>query len=112
MPIVRLVGGPKTTDILVSIERVPLVLADVRSALPRLTKELRTKWGVESFTIESRQPRLRNPADPSQIVVQGVYVCLVIRLLGPTVDVAGKELSKHVRRWLKKFDRTKKRTKS
>ena len=68
-PIVRLVsGGEKYEEVFISIERTPVVMADVRRILPQLKKELRKKWPVENVQIESRIPFRRNPYDPSQIV--------------------------------------------
>jgi hypothetical protein len=100
-----------TKKVFVSLERTPLVLVDVRNALPQLKKDLGKKWQVESVTIELHKPRIKNPTDPTEFIVRGACVGLVVSLLQPSVDVAGKELAKHVRRWLNQFNKTKKKTK-
>ena len=98
---VKVWGESPTTEVFISIERIPLVLADLRKALPELEKELCEKWPVESVNIEIRNPRLKNPTDTAHLIVVGGTVGLAIRFLGPSVDVAGKELAARVHRWLK-----------
>jgi len=113
MPIVRVVGGePPTKEVFVSVENVPLVLADVRRALPKLKRELSRKYRVESVKLSSRVPRLRNPIEPSQIIVPAC-VGIVVYVLGPAAkaastkvgDAIGDEIVKYVRRWLKGFSK-------
>jgi hypothetical protein len=84
-------------------------LPAVRKALPGLKQELGDKWQIESVSIKAGKARLKNPSDIHQTIVQAGVYFLVIRLLGPSLDVVGKDISKHVHRWLKKFDKTKKK---
>jgi hypothetical protein len=108
MPVTKW-GEPPTNEVFVSVEQTPPGLADIQKALPEFKKELREKWQIESVTIETRKLRLKNPIDSSQGIVHAGGVYIVIRLLRPSVDIIGKEISKHVRRWLKRFDKTKKK---
>jgi hypothetical protein len=104
---VRIWGGSPAKEVFISIERTPLVLADLRKALPKLQRELAKKWPVESVSIQLQKSRIKNPTYPSQLIIRGTCVGLAIRLLGPSVDVAGKELSKYVKRWIKTGGKTK-----
>ncbi len=107
--IVRLVsGGELCEEVFISLERTPVAMADVRSTLPQLMKELRKKWPVEHIQIENRIPRLRNPYDPSQ-VVEAACVGLLVSFTLPAVRAAsrkvgeaiGDEIAKRVRRWFR-----------
>lgn len=108
-PIVRLVsGGEPREDVFISLERSPVVIAEVRRALPQLKKELRKKWPVEGIQIETRLPRLKNPCDLSE-VLETACVGLLVSFVLPGVRAASKkvgeaigdEISKHVRRWIR-----------
>jgi hypothetical protein len=108
-PIVRLVGGGEPCEeVFISLERTLIAMADVRSTLPQLQKELRRKWPVEHVRIETRIPRLRNPYDPSQ-VLEAACVGLVVSFTLPAVRAAsrkvgeaiGDEIAKYVRRWIR-----------
>lgn len=117
MPTILLVGGrePKA-NVDISLERTPLVLAELRKALPALKRDLRKRWPVLSVGIENRIPRRRNPINPSAVVTTACIV-LAVRFgyevssesgkeIGKTI---GKEVSKYLRQWLKSFaKRTKK----
>jgi hypothetical protein len=114
-PIVRLVsGGEPREEVFVSLERTPVVIAEVRRTLPQLEKDLRKKWPVESVRIESRLPRLRNPCDLSQ-VLDTACVGLLVSFVLPGVRAASKkvgeaigdEISKHVRRWIRAIGKSK-----
>ena len=117
MPTVLLVGRQKESDreVSVSLERTPLVLADVRNALPQLKKQLSKKWSVVWIDIGIERPRLRNPHDPTQIVKAARVVLTTAFSLGVAGastefgKIAAKEISKHVRRWIKNFGKQKKR---
>jgi hypothetical protein len=108
-PIVRLAnGGDLYETLFVSLERTPVVLADVRRALPQLKKELRKKWPVEYVEIENRIPRRKNPYSPTEIVT-GACIGLVVtfsvaiaKAAGTTIGkTLGDEISAHVRRWIR-----------
>jgi hypothetical protein len=115
MPTILLVDEQETThDVDISLERTPLVLAELRKALPALTKDLRKRWPVLSVSIENRFPRRRNPIDPSE-VVKTACIVLAVRFgyevggeagkkVGKTV---GTEVSKYLRQWLKSFTKRK-----
>jgi hypothetical protein len=113
VPIVRVVGGgPPIKEVFVSVEDMPLVLGDVRRALPKLKRELSRKYRVERVELSSRVPRLRNPIEPSQIIVPAC-VGIVVYVIGPAAkaastkvgDAIGDEIVKYVRRWLKRFSK-------
>jgi len=111
--IVRLVGGgPPTKEVFVSVERIPVLLADVRMAIPKLKKELAKKWNVEDVAIEARRPRRKNPYDPKQIIELACVGIVARYVVGPVLktgvaDPVGAKLKKYVTRWLKKFDKSK-----
>jgi hypothetical protein len=108
-PIVQLVnGGDPYETLFVSLERTPVVLADLRWALPQLKKELRKKWPVEFVEIENQIPRRKNPYSPSEIVT-GACIGLVVtfgvavaKAAGATIgETLGDEISAHVRLWIR-----------
>jgi ribosomal protein S19 len=108
MAIVRVVGGgAPTKEIFVSVEDMSLVLADVRRALPKLKRELSRKYRVEGVELSSRIPRLRNPIEPSQIIVPAC-VGIIVHVVTKAGDAIGVKISKHVGRWLKEFSKTRK----
>lgn len=108
MPIVRVVGGrPPTKEVFVSVEDMPLVLVDVRRALPKLKRELSREYRVESVELSSRVPRRRNPIEPSQIIVPAC-VGIIVHVVTKAGDAIGVKISKHVGRWLKEFSKTRK----
>lgn len=111
MPTILLVGPQKPTgDVEISLERTPLVLAELRKALPALKRDLRKRWPVLYVGIENRIPRRRNPIDPSE-VVRTASIVLAVKFSYEVVGEAGKEIgktigkdvSKYLRRWLKSF---------
>jgi hypothetical protein len=118
-PTIRLVsGGPEgePEEVFVSIEHIPVVLADLRRSLPSLQKELKKKWPVEHVGLHERRPFRNNPYDPSQIVVPAA-VGLVItftyaaaKAAGAKIgDGVGKEIAELVHRWLRGKPKAKRR---
>jgi hypothetical protein len=99
-------GGQKRHEVFVSLEKMPLVLGDVRKALPQLKADLQRQWPVEYVDVENRLPRRKNPFDPSE-VVKAACVGLVMGLgtgIGTEITKPlGAELGKYVRRWIKRF---------
>jgi hypothetical protein len=102
----------KYSEVFVSLERTPVLLADVRGNLPQLKAELCKKWQVENLRIENRIPRLRNPYHPSQIV-EAACIGLLISFTLPGVkavskkvgEAVGDEIAKRVRLWIRSIDR-------
>lgn len=116
MVTVRLVGGdPPYEEIFVSVERTPLVLAEVRGALPGLKKELARKLGAMHVAIEVRGGRRRNPVYLWQAATAagvGAVGIAVRYIVGPALksgiaDPVGAEIRRHVTRWLKRFRKSK-----
>jgi hypothetical protein len=111
--IVRLVGnGPPTKEIFVSIERIPVLLADVRRSLPKLKKELGKHWKVDEVRIEARTPRRKNPYDAKHVVELACVGIVVYYVIGPVLktgvaDPVGAALREHALRWLKRFAKSK-----
>jgi len=116
-PIVQVVGPAPTAEIFVSVERMRLVLADVRRELPKLKNDLSRKWPVRSVSpkleileekslqpIRTRRARLRRH--------RGVLRHQASRQIGQhqigerVGDAIGEELAAHVRRWLKTINKT------
>jgi len=102
-------------------ERPPLVLAEVRKALPQLESELQTKWpSVGSVDIEQRRLRLRNPFHGvvTPEMLEAIGIVLAIRFVESASDAAAKEFGKgvarevgrYVRRWLRQFSYGKAKT--
>jgi hypothetical protein len=120
-PIVRIVGPAPTAEVFVSVERMPLVLADVRRKLPKLKSDLSKQWPVESVSIEARNSQRRNPYSPSELVVPACVGIVVYYVIKPAVksasmrigervgDAIGKELASYVRRWLKSINKPRKK---
>jgi hypothetical protein len=117
MPTVRLVTGREPEgEVFVSLEQTPLVLGELRKALPQLRAELQKKWPVLYVDIENQLPARRNSYDPSELV-KAACIVLAIRFTWSAVDGAGKklgevvvdELSKYARRWIKNFGKPKHR---
>jgi hypothetical protein len=111
MPTIRVVGGgPPTKEVFVSVEKMPLALADVRKALPALRKELSREFRVEDIEIQSRVRGIKNPCNPKQVVELACVGIAVHYVIGPALkagvaDPVGSALKKGVRRWLKRFDK-------
>jgi hypothetical protein len=108
MAIVRIIADSETPNIFISLEDVPVVLSDVRRALPELTKELRKKWPVDNVHIEERRPRLKNPIEVTQLIQAAAIGLVVVFGTNFTKAVAtklgdgiGEEITPHVIRWLK-----------
>jgi hypothetical protein len=120
-PIVRVVGPEPTAEIFVSVERMPLVLAELRRKLPKLKTDLLRKWPVESVSLEARNSRRRNPYNPSELVVPACVGIVVYYVIKPAVksastrigekvgDAIGEELAAYVRRWLKSINITRRK---
>jgi hypothetical protein len=118
MPTVFFSGRQKQSEraVSVSLERAPVVLADVRKALPQLKKELSKHWRVQWVDIENQIPRVKNPHDPTNIIKAACIVLTVkfgLEAVGSAGkefgNIAAKEISKHVRLWLKRFAKQKTR---
>ena len=114
-PMVRVVtcDDPYEKEVFISLERTPIVLAEVRKALPKLRTGLGKKWRVRYVVIEARTPRRENPYNPKQILELAGVGILVRYVVGPVLktgvaDPVGAGLKKHVIRWLKRFDNSKK----
>ena len=129
MPYVRVLPMGKTRievgeeDPFISLEETPVVLADVRSALPRLRKTLMTRWpSINAVEIENRRiTRRRNPHDPTQVVrdaALGIAIYIWSRparifldevargagkKAGPEVGRQAVAAMKYVERWLKRM---------
>jgi hypothetical protein len=118
MPTVRLIGGGEPDgEVFISLEHAPVVLADIRAALPRLKKDLSARsWPIDSVVIENRLPRRRNPVDPTQITRLGEVACvgILIRFFHTAAqavakkigDAAGEEISEYVRNWIRQVAQT------
>jgi len=107
-------------DPFISLEETPIVLADLRTALPRLRKALMIRWPViNAVEIENRRiTRRRNPYDPTQIysdAVLGIAIYIFSRparifldevargagkKVGPAVGEEIVAIIKYVRRWI------------
>ena len=111
MAIVQLVGRIPTKEAFVSVEQVPLVLADVRKALPELKRELAKKYRIEAVELTARQPRLPNPMSRRKVIITAAVGILVTYVVGPAAKAAsekvgeaiGDAIVKFVRGWLKQF---------
>jgi hypothetical protein len=110
-------------DPFISLEETPVVLADVRTALPRLRKTLMTRWpSINAVEIENRRiTRRRNPHDPTQVfrdAVFGIAIYLWSRparifldevareagkKVGPEVGRQAVAAMKYVERWVKRM---------
>jgi hypothetical protein len=107
-PVARLVVGQEPEQIFVSIEDTPLVLSELRRALPELTAALRRRWPVENVHIEEQKPFRRNPFDPSQVVpaacigIVVIFVSAAAKAVATKIgDAIGDEVTPYVRRWVK-----------
>ncbi len=129
MPTIRRLPVGKTRielgeeDPFISLEETPVVLADVRTALPRLRKTLMTRWpSINAVEIENRRiTRRRNPHDPTQVfrdAVFGIAIYLWSRparifldevareagkKVGPEVGRQAVAAMKYVQRWIKRM---------
>jgi len=115
MPTVIVYGAqPKPgRQVFVSLEHIPLVLAEVRAALPQLEKELKQRWPVKGVEIENRRLRLRNPIDPALTarVIARAAVGIAIIFGAAAVTAAGTrigaavadEIVEYARGWLKRL---------
>src|SRR5258706_500315 len=95
-PIVQVVGPAPTAEIFVSVERMRLVLADVRRELPKLKNDLSRKWPVRSVSPEARNPRRRNPYNPSELVVPACVGIVVYYVIKPAVKSASTRIGERV----------------
>jgi uncharacterized protein YcfJ len=98
---------PYDETVFVSLEDTPIVLADIRAALPQLREELAARWPINRVEIENRRPaRRRNPYDPSQVeavlgIVIGLFFFEATRAAGKKIgEAAGEEVGKYVRSWI------------
>jgi hypothetical protein len=99
--------------VFVSVEETPLVLSEVRRALPQLTRELRGRWPIQGAELENRMPVRRNPYTPTAVVAvacMGIAVRFALsaaQAAGTKVgDVMGREITKYVQRWIKRIGKT------
>ena len=90
-PLVRVVGAREPEQLFISIEDIPLVLADLRRSLPELAAELRGKWQVETVYIEEQKPRAKNPIDPAQII-PAACIGLVVVFGSAVLKAAGTKI--------------------
>src|SRR5208282_5055364 len=114
-------GTEASGEVFVSLEHTPVVLADIRAALPRLKKDLSSRWQIEHVEIENRLPRRRNPVNPAQVsqAIAGGCVGILILFTVATVRAAGKkvgeaageEIGECVRRWIRQITAAPKRKK-
>lgn len=108
MPTVLLIGEGKQSgqSISVSLERTPLILSEVREALPQLKNELGKQWPVLWVAIENRKPRLRNPHDP-RAIIEAACIVLTVKFVGGVGAELGKmalrTATKRVQNWIAKF---------
>jgi len=129
MPHVRVLPVGKTRielgeeDPFVSLEETPVVLADVRTALPQLRKTLMTRWPlVNAVEIENRRiTRRHNPHDPTQVYRDAVFGIAIyissrpVRIfleevargagkkIGPEVGRQAVAAMRYVQRWVKRM---------
>ena len=107
MPQVRVLPIGKThielgkEDPFISLEETPVVLADIRAALPRLRKTLMTRWPlIKAVEIENRRIiRRRNPHDPTQIfrdAAFGIAIYIWSRPARIFLDEVAREAGKRV----------------
>src|SRR5260370_17769217 len=69
---------PYDEEVFVSLEDTPIVLADIRVALPQLQKELAARWPITRVEIENKKPILRrNPHDPTHTTGGGAIGILI-----------------------------------
>jgi hypothetical protein len=110
MPTVLLLGDGENSAqfVSVSLEHTPLILSEVRKALPQLKKELGKQWPVLWVGIENKKPRLRNPHDPSAII-EAACIVLTVKFFGGVGTELGKmalrAATKHIQNWIAKFSR-------
>jgi hypothetical protein len=102
----------KDREVFVSLEQTPLVLSDVRRGLPQLERDIRRKWPVQAVVIENRLPLRRNPYLPgTKAIIETACLGILVRFtlsaaqaVGAKVgDVMGREIAKHVKRWIGRF---------
>jgi hypothetical protein len=107
----------------ISLEETPIVLADLRAALPGLRKSLISRWPfINAVEMENRPiTRRRNPYDPTQVIADAVYgiaIYIYTRPLRIFLDEvargAGKKVGpelgnqviaimRYVQRWIKRM---------
>lgn len=116
MPIVRLVsdGVPNTEVVSISLEETPVVLSDIRRALPMLKKDMQKKWPTLSDVhISYTQPRIKNPIDYklSALLIDGSLRLAASFVLGVAgreiIKPPAQEIGKYLRRWVQKFTKSK-----
>jgi hypothetical protein len=104
---IRVWTGREPKSLSVSLERTPVILADVRKALPQLKRELSRKWPIDSVYIEDKLPRRSNPFDASQIV-EAATLALVVGFahqVGKELGTGeGLAIKKYMREWLQGFN--------
>lgn len=120
---VYLINSAREGEVFVSLERTPLVLAEVRKALPQLQTALQAKWPNAAYVdIEERRLRLRNPFHGvvTREMLEAIGIVLAVRFAVSASDAAGKEFGKgitqevgrYVRRWLRQFSYGKTKTRA
>lgn len=107
----------------VSLEDTPIVLADIRAALPQLRKSLMARWpAINAVEIENRRiTRRRNPHDHTQVfanAILGIQIYIFSRParifleetareaakeVGPVIGRQIVEMMEHVKKWLKRL---------
>jgi hypothetical protein len=114
-PIVSIVsGGEFDPGVFISLENIPIVLANLQRALPQLRNALRRRWFVQSIEVENRRPRFRNPFDPSLIVPAGVGLLITFGAAAAKAagtefgkvagtDIAATDIAAYVRRWIRRL---------
>ena len=110
-------------DPFISLEETPVVLDDVRTALPRLRKTLMSRWpSINAIELENRRiTRRRNPHDPTQLFRDAVFgIAIYIwsrparifldevareagKKVGPEVGKQAVAAVKYVQRWVKQM---------
>ena len=106
-------------EVFVSIENIPVVLADLRRSLPSLKKELARKWPVEHVQIQEKGRaalRLKNPyalVVPVAIGLAITFSHAAAKAAGTKIgDGVGKEITELVHRWLRRKPKTKRKKRS
>jgi hypothetical protein len=127
-PIARIVDVDDPREcVSISLEHTQLILADLRSGLPELERQLRRKWPtLVRVKIEDVVPRRKNPIDATsarelatQVASAGLHLVAIFgAAVAARAGVAfgkeamtppAKEVGKLLKQWVQKFTKTKKR---
>jgi len=101
-PIVRVITDKEPEQVFIPIEKISMVLSDLRRSLPQLREELRGRWPVETVHLEERRPRRKNPFDPLQ-VVEAACIGLVVVFSSAVLKAAGTKIGEGVGDGIKPF---------